>query len=80
MKDVRDNKDKEKNLFGDHSIVHIISKYEEDAILTPTLRHEYFLEMGYLLLEDENDRKTLLSPEANHIGIGIAEDDDDDNK
>lgn len=34
------------------------------------------MEMGYLLLEVESDRKHLLDSQMNHIGLGVAASDE----
>lgn len=60
---------------GDVSLIYIQSKYEEETEVNLEIMEEYFMEIGYLLLEVENDKKVLLSPEMNHISIGINSDD-----
>lgn len=60
---------------GDCHLIHIESKYEEDTTINPDVMYDYFMEMGYLFLEVESDRKILLSPDMNHISIGITADD-----
>ncbi len=52
-----------------------MSKFEEDTLVDSQVMSDYFMEMGYLFLEVEDDRKTLLSSEMNHIAIGVACDD-----
>jgi len=59
------------NIFGDVKLVYTISKFEEDTNIGETF-HQDFLDLGYLLLEVESDRKVLLEPNSNHIGIGVA--------
>lgn len=36
------------------------------------ITYNYFMEMGYLFLEVETDRKFLLDSQMNHIGLGVA--------
>lgn len=61
----------EYNIFGDVKLVYTISKFEEDTNISETF-HQDFLDLGYLLLEVETDRKVLLDPHANHVGIGVT--------
>lgn len=56
-------------------LIYIVSKFEEDTLVDSQVMSDYFMEMGYLFLEVEDDRKTLLSSEMNHIAIGVACDD-----
>lgn len=55
----------------DCKLIYIVSKFEEDAIVDSHLIYDYFMEMGYLFLEVEDDKKVLLSSEMNHIAIGV---------
>lgn len=47
---------------GDCHLTFIVAKYEEDVNVTKELTYSYFMEMGYLFLEVESDRKYLLDP------------------
>lgn len=60
---------------GDCNLVHITAKFEEDVNVTPQVMYNYFMEMGYLFLEVEADRRILLNPDLNHISIGVNSDD-----
>ena len=64
-------KEKDKQFPKDCHICHIISRYEEEAELNKQTIYDYFIEMGYLFLEVEEDKQFLLSANMNHIGIGV---------
>ena len=53
-------------------MIHIVSKYEEDTVVTAEMILNYFVEMGYLFLEVDSDKKFLLSSDLNHIAIGVS--------
>ncbi|CAK88043.1 unnamed protein product (macronuclear) [Paramecium tetraurelia] len=59
----------------DLKLIYIVSKFEEDTIPDAQVIYDYFMEMGYLFFEVEDDRKILLSNEMNHISIGVSCDD-----
>jgi len=37
-----------------------VARYEEDVVVSKEVTYGYFMEMGYLFLEVETDRKFLL--------------------
>jgi hypothetical protein len=41
-------------------MVFIVSKFEEDVLVDEKVLHDYFMEMGYLFFEAENEKKFLL--------------------
>jgi len=61
----------EYNVLGDLRLVYTISKFEEDVNISETF-HQDFIDLGHLLLEVETDRRVLLDPSMNHIGIGVT--------
>ena len=52
--------------------LYIISSYEEETQVTKQVTFEYFIEMGHLFFEMDEERRTLLDSSNNHIGIGLA--------
>ena len=57
---------------GECHLTFIISKYEDDIVVNKLVTYNYFMEIGYLFLEVDTDRKILLDPQMNHIGLGVA--------
>lgn len=45
---------------GECHLIFIVAKYEEDIVVTKEITYDYFMEMGYLFLEVESDKKYLL--------------------
>jgi hypothetical protein len=45
---------------GECFLTYIVARYEEDVVVTKEVTYAYFMEMGYLFLEVETDRKFLL--------------------
>lgn len=52
--------------------LYIVSGYEEDTQITKQVTFDYFIEMGHLFFEMDEERKSLLDPNNNHIGVGLA--------
>lgn len=52
--------------------LYIISGYEEDTQVTKQVTFDYFIEMGHLFFEMDEERRILLDSSNNHIGIGLA--------
>ncbi|CAK58332.1 unnamed protein product (macronuclear) [Paramecium tetraurelia] len=62
-------------ILDDIKLIYIVSKFEEDTIPDAQVIYDYFMEIGQLFFEDEEDRKILLSNEMNHISVGVSCDD-----
>ena len=45
---------------GECHLTYIVAKYEEDIEVNKEVTYNYFMEMGYLFLEVETDRKFLM--------------------
>ncbi|EGR31482.1 hypothetical protein IMG5_108430 [Ichthyophthirius multifiliis] len=66
---------KERNLNdGQTELCFIAARYEEDVDITQQYIYDYFMEIGYLFFECEVEKKILMNPQNNHIGIGVATD------
>ena len=61
------------NSFGDLKFMYGVSNFEESGVVPPNFEEEV-LDLGYTLLDTQKYRDILLDPEINHIGIGIAAD------
>ncbi|EAR85013.1 hypothetical protein TTHERM_00529650 (macronuclear) [Tetrahymena thermophila SB210] len=59
------------NNLGECELCHITAKFEPDADITKEYIYDYFMEIGYLFLESEEEKRIILNPANNHIGIGV---------
>ncbi|CAD8144849.1 unnamed protein product [Paramecium octaurelia] len=65
----------DEKILDDIKLIYIVSKFEEDTIPHAQVIYDYFMEIGQLFFEVEEDRKILLSNQMNHISIGVSYDD-----
>lgn len=49
------------NNFGDCELCHITAKFESEEDITPEYVNNYFIEIGYLFLECDDEKKIILS-------------------
>lgn len=55
-------KEKDKHFPKDCYLCTIVSHYEEDANINQKTIFDYFMELGYLFLEIEEDKQSLINP------------------
>ena len=49
------------NNFGDCELCHITAKFEADEEVTRDYVYDYFMEIGYLFLESDDEKKIIFS-------------------
>ena len=52
--------------------LYIVSGYEEDTQVTKQVTFDFFIEMGHLFFEMDEERRVLLDSNNNHVGVGLA--------